>query len=58
VEAIASQFGGRLNRKWLLSARPVSSPQARERARRYDNRLIEPNELINLKDRVMEWMTQ
>jgi hypothetical protein len=58
LEAIGDQFGGRLNKKWLLSARPVKSSQARERARRYGIRLIEPDELIGLKKQVMEWMTQ
>ncbi|MDR0716283.1 MAG: DUF1887 family protein [Azoarcus sp.] len=58
LEALGSQFGGRLNSKWLLSARPIKSRQTKERARRYGIRLIEANELVDLKKRVMEWMTQ
>jgi hypothetical protein len=58
LEALGQQFGGRLNTKWLLSARPINARQTRERARRYGIRLIEPDELINLKEWVMEWMTQ
>jgi len=58
LEVLGNQFGGRLNAKWLLSARGVKSPQARERARRYGIRIVGPEELVRLKDMVQEWMTR
>lgn len=58
LEALGSQFGGRLNTKWLLTARPIQkNTQASERARRYGIHIIGPGELIHLKDRIQQWMT-
>jgi hypothetical protein len=58
LDALGDQFGGRLSTRWLLTARQIRpDAQARERARRYRIRIIEPRELILLKEKVQEWMT-
>jgi hypothetical protein len=59
LEALGQQFGGRLNTKWLLSARRISpTAQAWERARNYRIRIVEPHEIASLKEKIQEWMTR
>jgi hypothetical protein len=58
LEALGQQFGGRLNRRWLLTARRVDpKTQAWERANRYRIRILGPQEIGQLKERIQEWMT-
>jgi hypothetical protein len=57
LEALGQQFGGRLNSKWLLTARVAPDETARKRARNYGISIVEPQELGQLKERIQEWMT-
>jgi hypothetical protein len=56
LETLGNQFGGRLNTRWLLTARRIEGGQARERARNYGIRIIEPENIVRLEALVQEWM--
>jgi hypothetical protein len=59
LEALGKHVSGRLDTKWLLTARPIQqNSQALERAERYGIRLVKPEELKNLKEMVRTWMTR
>lgn len=58
LETLGKHVGGRLDSKWLLTARRINrNPQAEKRAEKYGITLIRPHELIQLKDRIAHWMT-
>jgi hypothetical protein len=58
LEALGKHVSGRLDTKWLLTARRINpNSQAKERAERYRIRLIEPEALVTLKNEIYQWMT-
>jgi hypothetical protein len=57
LETLGNQFGGRLNTKWLLTARHIKHAPVQERAQSYSIRIIEPQDIVHLEARVQEWMT-
>jgi hypothetical protein len=59
LEALGQHVSGRLNTKWLLTARSLSpNAQVKQRAEHYGIRIVKPEELKNLKTMVQEWMTR
>lgn len=58
LEALGKHVGGRLDTKWLLSARRIGSEkQAWQRAQKYGIRIVPPENLRELKNAVLTWMT-
>ena len=58
LEALGKHVGGRLDTKWLLSARRIDSgKQVWQRAQKYGIRIVPPEDLGNLKAEVLTWMT-
>ena len=59
LETLGKHVGGRLDTKWLLTARSIDrNTQARQRAEKYGIKLIRPDELADLKTAILRWMTQ
>ncbi|WP_415035160.1 CRISPR-associated protein Csx16 [Azonexus sp.] len=59
LETLGKHVGGRLDTKWLLTARSIDrNTQARQRAEKYNIKLIRPDELADLKTAILRWMTQ
>ncbi len=57
LETLGKHVGGRLDTKWLLTARNIDrNAQALERAKRYNIRIIKPSELANLQALIQQWM--
>jgi hypothetical protein len=58
LEALGKHVSGRLDTKWLLTARDIhANSQTWERAGRYGIRIVKPSELKDLKNMVQQWMT-
>ncbi|HNH24847.1 MAG TPA: DUF1887 family CARF protein [Accumulibacter sp.] len=60
LDSLRRHVGGAMGETWLLTARrlqPGTGSAARERARTYRIRLVEPEELIHLRDQISAWMT-
>jgi hypothetical protein len=59
LETLGKHVSGRLDTKWLLTARRIDrNSQAIKRAGRYKIRILVPEELIHLKEEIQKWMTQ
>lgn len=59
LETLGKHVGGRLDTKWLLTARSIDrNTQARQRAENYRIKIIRPDELVDLKAAILRWMTQ
>lgn len=59
LETLGKHVAGRLDTKWLLTARRIDrNTQALQRAKDYKIRIIKPDQLIDLKNTVLSWMTQ
>ncbi|MBK7953584.1 MAG: DUF1887 family protein [Candidatus Accumulibacter sp.] len=59
LDSLRRHLGGALGETWLLTARrlqPVTGSAARERARAYRIRLLEPAQLVDLRAEVCAWM--
>lgn len=59
LDSLRRHVGGALGETWLLTARrlqPGNGSAARERARAYRIRLLEPAELIGLRAEICRWM--
>ncbi|WP_291992249.1 DUF1887 family CARF protein [Candidatus Accumulibacter sp. ACC003] len=59
LDSLRRHVGGTMGETWLLTARqlyPGAGSAARERARAYRIRLIEPQELIHLRAEIRRWM--
>ena len=59
LDSLRRHVGGALGETWLLTARrlqPGAGSAARERARAYRIRLLEPAELIGLRAEICRWM--
>lgn len=59
LEALGKHVGGRLDTKWLLTARPIGqNDQAWQRAKKYTISIVPPQDLIKLEDKIIDWMTR
>lgn len=59
LETLGKHVAGRLDTKWLLTARRIDrNTQALQRAKEYKIQIIKPDELVNLKNTILGWMTQ
>ena len=59
LETLGKHVSGRLDTKWLLTARSINSnTQAKQRAEQYRIKIIRPDELADLKNAIFRWMTQ
>lgn len=57
LETLGKHVGGRLDTKWLLTARNIERNQgAIQRAKQYGIRIIKPNELAGLQTLIQQWM--
>lgn len=57
LEVLGKHVGGRLDTKWLLTARRIDrNSQAIQRAEQYRIRIITPAELADLKNLIAQWM--
>ncbi|HPT51530.1 MAG TPA: DUF1887 family CARF protein [Accumulibacter sp.] len=59
LDSLRRHVGGAMGETWLLTARrlqPTTGNAARERARAYRIRLIEPEQLIDLREEIVTWM--
>ena len=59
LDSLRRHVGGALGETWLLTARRLQQGPgcaARERARAYRIRLIEPEQLVHLRTEVCDWM--
>lgn len=57
LEVLGKHVGGRLDTKWLLTARSIDrNEHAKQRAKRYGIRIIKPDELVNLQTLIQQWM--
>lgn len=59
LDSLRRHVGGAMGETWLLTARrlqPEAGSAARERARSYRIRLVEPQQLINLRADIQRWM--
>ncbi|MBP9806168.1 MAG: DUF1887 family protein [Candidatus Accumulibacter sp.] len=59
LDSLRRHLGGALGETWLLTARrlqPVTGSAARERARAYRIRLLEPAQLVDLRAEICAWM--
>ena len=59
LDSLRRHVGGAMGETWLLTARrlqPGSGSAARERARAYRIRLVEPEQLIDLREEIIAWM--
>lgn len=58
LEALGRHVGGRLDTKWLLTARTLNkNSQALLRADQYQIRIVTPEELGSLRQLVLDWMS-
>lgn len=60
LDSLRRHVGGAMGETWLLTARRLQSGAgcaARERARAYRIRLIEPEQLLALRAEICDWMT-
>ncbi|MEY4591697.1 MAG: hypothetical protein RIR18_592 [Pseudomonadota bacterium] len=58
LEALGKHVGGRLDTKWLLSARKIEgNSQAKQRADKYKIKIIYPEQLKDLKKLTYLWLT-
>lgn len=58
LEALGKHVGGRLDTKWLLSARKIEgNSQAKQRADKYKIKIIYPDQLKNLQELAYHWLT-
>lgn len=59
LETLGKHVGGRLDTKWLLTARRIEpNSQAWQRAIKYQITIVPPQELIKLEDKIIGWMTR
>ena len=59
LDSLRRHVGGAMGETWLLTARRLQQGAgcaARERARAYRIRLIEPEHLVDLREDVRQWM--
>jgi hypothetical protein len=59
LETLGKHVGGRLDTKWLLTARRIEpNSQAWQRAIKYQITIVPPQDLIKLEDKIIGWMTR
>jgi len=59
LETLGKHVAGRLDTKWLLTARRIDrNTQASQRAREYGIHIVKPDELADLKSAFLGWMTR
>jgi hypothetical protein len=59
LETLGKHVAGRLDTKWLLTARRIDrNTQALQRAKEYKIHIVKPDELANLKSAILGWMTR
>ncbi|GHU08163.1 hypothetical protein AGMMS50225_06290 [Betaproteobacteria bacterium] len=59
LETLGKHVSGRLDTKWLLTARRIDrNSQVLKRAEGYQIRIIAPEDLIHLKEEIQKWMTR
>lgn len=57
LETLGKHVGGRLDTKWILTARNIDrNEHAIQRAKLYGIRIIKPSELANLQALILQWM--
>jgi putative CRISPR-associated protein (TIGR02620 family) len=57
LEALGTHVGGRLDTKWLLTARRIHrNAQALQRAKQYGITIVTPDQLGNLRQLLLQWM--
>lgn len=58
LEALGRHVGGRLDTKWLVTARTLQkNSQALQRAASYKIRIVTPEELAHFRQLVLDWMS-
>lgn len=59
LETLGKHVAGRLDTKWLLTARQIDrNTQALQRAADYGIRIVKPDELADLESAILRWMTR
>lgn len=59
LETLGKHVAGRLDTKWLLTARRIDrNTQALQRAKEYGIHIVKPDDLADLKSAILAWMTR